>query len=213
MSTSAERTVRDIMGDYACLEALDTMLKRRRSELRAELEAAADRSTKQTGAAANFPIKGLGRVYVTQPESRVVPTDEAAWRRFVLEHHPKRALQRRVLDVRAARLEEAVKADPDLERALRTLDAIAWREEIIYDGTLLDDITADLAVSPAGELVDRDSGELMPLKLQAKTRATLVVKIERAAKEALVAEMREQGIPERALRPMLEAGQEEGIQA
>ena len=187
-------TVADALREAARLAALRDLLAERERELRAWLDGKARAHTAAEGTAFNHPVKGLGRVYVTEPGLRLVPTSQAAFERWALQHRPARA--RRQLVASAERVTAWLNepgADPE-ERAARLRELVgdpeAVTEEVRVAERLLEELAEECLITEDGAVVDLETGEELPLRATPTAAPTLTIRVERAARQRLAQELR-----------------------
>lgn len=187
-------SIADALREAARLAAVRDLLAEREQELRAWLEAKAATHTAAEGTAFNCPVKGLGRVYVTEPGIRLEPLDRAAFGAWALASRPSQA--RRRLGAVAERIDRWLSAPggdaEDRAARLRELldDPKAVEESVLLSETLLEDLAATCVVTEDGTVVDVETGETVPVRAVPTSAPTLVVKVHRPARRRFAAELR-----------------------
>lgn len=180
------RSAAELLEDLAKLAALADLVKARQNALRSDLEAELLKVEAITGGAANVPVKGVGRAYITVPtlESAVDdPERFAAWAR---EAHPNHVEDRAWFDT--VRIAELCAADPDLEQTLVNGGAI--KVEAIYSEALIGDLLTAMPRNESGEVVDPGTGELVGASLRERSKRSLTVRIDPKTREAYSDELR-----------------------
>jgi hypothetical protein len=187
-------SIADALREAARLAAVRDLLAEREQELRAWLEAKAATHTAAEGTAFNCPVKGLGRVYVTEPGIRLEPSDRAAFGAWALSSRPGQA--RRRLGAVAERIDRWLNAPGedagDRAARLRALldDPEAVEERVLLSETLLEDLAETCAVTEDGTVVDVETGETVPVRAVPTSSPTLVIKVDRPARRRFAAELR-----------------------
>lgn len=185
----------DAVRRYAQLEAFKDLVKEEQDELRAYIDECAGESQRQTGTPARFKVQGIGQAYVTEPSAKVIVTDDRAWGEWVADSYPQRVATRQSVNV--ARLLMLCHEDPALAERLRGAHVLEDIAEV--DSALLDEIASGLVSrvqrTQGGGFVDRDSGEMLPITTQLSSRASLTIRIDKAARERFIAELRDAGVP------------------
>lgn len=187
-------SIADALREAARLAAVRDLLAEREQELRAWLGAKAATHTAAEGTAFNCPVKGLGRVYVTEPGIRLEPVDRAAFGRWALAGRPSQA--RRRLGAVAGRIDRWLNAPGEdaEERAerLRALlgDPEAVEESVLLSEALLEDLAETCVVTEDGTVVDPETGETVPVRAVPTSTPTLVIKVDRPARRRFAAELR-----------------------
>lgn len=187
-------SIADAMREAARLAAVRDLLAEREQELRAWLEAKAATHTAAEGTAFNCPVKGLGRVYVTEPGIRLEPIDRATFGAWALASRPSQA--RRRLVAAAERIDRWLNAPgedaEDRAARLRELldDPKAVEQSVLLSETLLEDLAATCVVTEDGTVVDVETGETVPVRAVPNSAPTLVIKVDRLARRRFAAELR-----------------------
>lgn len=112
----APETTRDRLDRIARCQAVAALVKGEEDRVRADLEADADTIEAATGGAYNVPMKGLGRVYRTDPQPKPYVADREAVERWMREEEP---------DLVGYRDAVEVVDHPGLLEAIAELDALA----------------------------------------------------------------------------------------
>lgn len=81
-------TVRDAIELRARLDALERWIKARKGEVAGWLDVKADAVEADTGAAANWPVAGLGRAYRTDPQPKARVSDREAFATWYASQWP-----------------------------------------------------------------------------------------------------------------------------
>jgi len=187
-------SIADALREAARLAAVRDLLAEREQELRAWLEGKAATHTAAEGTAFNCPVKGLGRVYVTEPGIRLEPFDRAAFGAWALASRPSQA--RRRLGVVAERIDRWLNAlgedAEDRAARLRELldDPEAVEESVLLSEALLEDLAETCVVTEDGTVVDPETGETVPVRAVPTSTPTLVIKVDRPARRRFAAELR-----------------------
>lgn len=191
--------VRDALEQIVALRALTDLAEARTTVLRKFLKVERARIEAETGGAMNVPVKGLGRVYVTQPGERLVVTDERAWGEWLRATYPDRTEVRPVANT--ARLLTMCRTDPELETRLR--EAAVIEDEVIADAKLHAEILEGSGRTTAGGLVDPATGQVLAAIAQRTGQPILTVKAEPRAIERAQRALLAGGIPVIAPKPAL----------
>lgn len=146
-------TARDLLDLHVDLDAVRDAIDDVRDRVRAELEVDADRVETATGGAYNVPVKGLGRIYRTDPEAKPYVDDVDAFAAWLVDHDRDDLVdKRRTVEVRdhetAANALAAIGDDltgeldtpePALRHALEALvEVLRVEEEAVVAGDALE---------------------------------------------------------------------------
>jgi hypothetical protein len=187
-------SIADALREAARLAAVRDLLAEREQELRAWLQAKAASHTAAEGTAFNCPVKGLGRVYVTEPGIRLEPLERAAFGTWALASRPSWAHRR--LGAVAERIDRWLNAPggdaEDRAARLRELlgDPGAVEERVLLSEALLEDLAETCVVTEDGTVVDVETGETVPVRAVPTSAPTLVIKVDRPARHRFAAELR-----------------------
>jgi hypothetical protein len=187
-------SIADALREAARLAAVRDLLAERERELRAWLQAKAATHTAVEGTAFNCPVKGLGRVYVTEPGIRLEPLDRAAFGAWALANRPSQARRRlRAVAERIDRWLNALGEDAE-DRAARLRELLddpeVVEESVLLSEALLEDLAETCVVTEDGTVVDVETGETVPVRAVPISAPTLVIKVDRPARHRFAAELR-----------------------
>lgn len=185
------RTAKDELVELAKIAALKDLLKEREQVIRASLEAKARDFAQANDMAPTLRVKDVGSAYLTDPAEVPRVTDEKAWGRWCQERYPSRTGSR--ISVDAARVLELAEKDQGLERWFYE-EMVLVKEPLLEEG-LTYELSQKLPRDPHNQLVDPDTGEVLPVVVEHPRSSTFTVRIDKAVKEQFIAELMRARIP------------------
>lgn len=176
-------TVRDALQELLHVAAARDILKEHETSVKAFLHDEADRVEKETGTAANFDAKGVGRAYVTQPSLKPRVTDKKR-----VEEYAEQAGEgepRQTLDSSALQHDlDTGQVPAELIQSLAEAGYV--RTEWVLPEGWLDDLVAECELID-GVLVHTGTGEVVEgVELVAASRPTLTFRADSPARKRLV---------------------------
>lgn len=193
------RNVADAIERQARLDAMIGYLGTVRDDVRAWLDARAEQTKQETGAAANWPVKGWGRAYKTDPDDRMYVTDSDAADAWVTENLP--AARRTVWRFRPDKIDAAMSDAETVEEAWDAAEKVLLEhghdllvpETVIVKDALIEAVSK-LPTAPRDEqnariVVDPETGEHLPFAWRPAARPTLTVTIDKDAKQRVAEEL------------------------
>jgi hypothetical protein len=184
--TGAPPTAREDLTELAKIAAVEQVLKERKDVIRARLQARTEQIGTEDGVAPTLRVKGLGMMYRTDPAERAVITNDIEWTAWCAQNYPERTSTREAVNV--AMLKQI--AAKDLVFTKWLVDQGVFTEEVILEDGLTGELAQTLARSASGGLVDPATGEVLPVVMQKGRQPQFTVKIDPAAKERFVEQVR-----------------------